>query len=71
MGATSEQPIKEITISGKYHDEIEKIIEHSEQFQTVSEFVDFVLAELLYGESDLDNLEEEKLKARLQSLGYL
>ncbi len=41
-----------IEINSEYYQEIEKIVGQSSQFQTVSEYVNFVLKEMLFGFSD-------------------
>ena len=62
-----------IEIKSEYYQEIEKIVEHSSQFQTVSEYVNFVLKEMLFGFSDSGRTEseEDQIKQRLQDLGYM
>ena len=63
---------KEIKILTECYVEIEKIVQQSEQFETVSDYVNFVLKEMLFGEDDaVSNEEREALKKRLKSLGYL
>ena len=63
---------KEIKVLTEYYVEIEKIVQQSGQFETVSDYVNFVLKEMLFGEDDaVSNEEREALKKRLKSLGYL
>ena len=62
-----------IEIKSEYYRKIEKIVEHSNQFQTVSEYVNFVLKEMLFGfpDSGRTESEEDQIKKRLQGLGYM
>ncbi len=62
-----------IEIKGEYYQEIEKIVGPSNQFQTVSEYVNFVLKEMLFGFTDSGRTEseEDQIKKRLQGLGYM
>ncbi|MFQ5641613.1 MAG: CopG family transcriptional regulator [bacterium] len=62
-----------ISIQTDYYQEIEKIIAQSGQFQSVSDYVNYVLKELLFGEGEktLSEDEEEHIKKRLHDLGYL
>ena len=64
---------KSIEIQSEYYQEIEKIIAQSSQFQTVSEYVNFVLKEMLFGDTDSGRTETEEdlIKKRLQGLGYM
>ena len=68
-----ENNLKEVRISKEYYNEIEKIIEQSSQFKTVSDYVNFVLKEMLFGDtgSRRTEREEELIKKRLQDLGYI
>ena len=63
----------DIKISKKYYDEVKKVVSHSCQFQTVSDYVNFVLKEMLFDESYSERTETENsvLKKRLQDLGYM
>jgi len=61
----------DIKISKKYYDEVKKVVSYSSQFQTVSEYVNFVLKELLFEDTDPERSEEEVIKKRLQDLGYM
>ncbi len=62
-----------IEIKSEYYREIEKIVGQSNQFQTVSEYVNFVLKEMLFGFTDSERTESEEdlIKKRLQGLGYM
>ena len=62
-----------IEIKSDYYLEIEKIVGQSNQFQTVSEYVNFVLKEMLFGFTDSGRTESEEdlIKKRLQGLGYV
>ena len=62
-----------VEIKNEYYRKIEKIIAQSSQFQTVSEYVNFVLKEMLFGDtgSRRTEREEELIKKRLQDLGYI
>jgi len=62
-----------IEVQSKSYQEIKKIVAQSSQFQTVSEYVNFVLKELLFGdtESERTEAEEDLIKKRLQGLGYM
>jgi len=62
-----------IEIKSEYYREIEKIVGQSNQFQTVSEYVNFVLKEMLVGFTDSERTESEEdlIKKRLQDLGYI
>ncbi len=61
-----------IEIKSEYYREIEKIVGQSNQFQTVSEYINFVLKEMLFGFTDSGRTESEEdlIKKRLQGLGY-
>lgn len=63
----------EIKILKKYYDEIQKIIKTNPQFSTVSDYVNYVLKELLFKQSEegYSKEEEELIKKRLEDLGYL
>ena len=62
-----------IEIKSEYYQEIEKIVGQSNQFQTVSEYVNFVLKEMLFVFTDSwrTESEEDLIKTRLQGLGYM
>ena len=64
---------KNVEIHNEYYQEIEKIVAQSSQFQTVSEYVNFVLREMLFGDTDSGRTETEEdlIKKRLQGLGYI
>lgn len=62
-----------IEILKEYHDQIQKIIARSAQFQSVSDYVNFVLKEVLSANQRLAESEEdeEALQKRLEDLGYI
>lgn len=64
---------KHVEIQDEYFQQIEQIVAQSSQFQTVSDYVNFVLKEMLYGDSDSDmnDAEEDLIKKRLEKLGYM
>ncbi|MBO8161177.1 MAG: CopG family transcriptional regulator [Thermosipho sp. (in: Bacteria)] len=66
---------KEIKISDELYEKIEKVLEEY-GFETVDEYVEFVLKEVLEdkneGEEQVFSEEEEEIiKKRLRDLGYL
>ncbi|MFQ5864016.1 MAG: hypothetical protein ACE5IW_02190 [bacterium] len=63
----------EVKILKRYYDEIEKMVAGSSQFRTVSDYVNFVLKEMLIsgGHSGYSKEEEELIKKRLEDLGYI
>lgn len=63
----------EVKILKEYYDEIEKIIAETSQFKAVSDYINFVLKELLSkeGTSGYSKDEEEIIKKRLEDLGYM
>ena len=69
----ADEEFVEIIISKKYYDEVKKVVSYSCQFQTVSDYVNFILNELLFDDSDSERMEAEDsmLKKRLQDLGYM
>lgn len=63
-----------IQISSELYTEIKRRIELENRFNNVEEFIEFVLRELLkeeFSEQVYDAEDEEKVKNRLKSLGYL
>lgn len=62
-----------VKILSEYYREIEKIIAQSNQFHTVSDYVNYVLQQMFAGENDsgYSPEEEEIVKRRLQDLGYM
>ncbi len=65
--------MKKIQISPELYRKIEKRIRGTE-FKSVSEYITFVLEEIVKEEEDEERLteeDEEKIKKRLQKLGYL
>jgi len=65
---------KSINISSQLYNEIKKRYVDSGEFESVEEFVELVLREFLQ-EEDYEEAyspeEEEQIKERLRSLGYL
>ena len=68
-----EEKYKAVNVLKEYYEEIEKIIEQSSQFKSVSEYVNYVLKEMLFGQSDSEFTKDEEaiIKKRLQDLGYM
>ncbi|RMF67988.1 MAG: CopG family transcriptional regulator [Calditrichaeota bacterium] len=62
-----------VKIPAPTYDQIAELVSQSEQFQSVSDFVSFVLQELLAGkpEPEESTYDEEELRRRLKDLGYL
>jgi len=63
-----------IYISKKLYNEIKKRVEESQgAFKSVEEYIEFVLNEVVKEEEELSYSpeEEEEIKRRLKSLGYL
>ncbi|MBN2478075.1 CopG family transcriptional regulator [Candidatus Micrarchaeota archaeon] len=64
----------QVSIPQEMYDKIKEEIKGTE-FNSVSEYVNFILAELLSnedkGKKALDKKEEEEIKGRLKALGYL
>jgi hypothetical protein len=63
-----------IYISKKLYNEIKKRVEESQNaFKSVEEYIEFVLNEVVKEEEELSYSpeEEEEIKRRLKSLGYL
>ena len=69
----SDDVLRKIEILSEYHNQIEKIISKSSQFQSVSDYVNFVLKEVLSANDKFAKLDEdeEALKKRLEDLGYI
>lgn len=64
---------REVKIQPACYAAIEKIVSHSQRFGSVDEYVNFVLAELLFG-ADHDRMtddEQRGVEQRLKELGYL
>lgn len=62
-----------VSISTPLHDKIKEKIKDTE-FDSVSGYVEYVLQELLSDEGEAEEFskeDEEKIKSRLRSLGYL
>jgi len=63
-----------IEISKELYEKIKKFIEEQGGFESVEEFVEFVLNEAVSDETEeyvMSKEEEEKVKERLRSLGYI
>ncbi len=63
-----------IEISKELYEKIKKFIEEQGGFGNVEEFVEFVLNEAVSEETEeyvMSKEEEEKVKERLRSLGYI
>jgi len=64
-----------IEISKELYEKIKKYIEENGGFSSVREFIEFVVNEVLSAEEEAGagytKEEEEKVKERLRSLGYL
>ncbi len=63
----------QVEIKSEHLDEIKKVIKHSTLFNSPEEYLDHVLSELLF--SQTENLKHgeksEALEKRLRDLGYL
>lgn len=67
------ETMREVKIQPACFAAIEKIVSHSRRFGTVDEYVNFVLAELLFG-ADRDRMTDEEqrgVEQRMKDLGYL
>ncbi len=64
---------RQVPIKAEYYAEIEKIVKHSAEFGSVSDYVNRLLQEVLFGGGDAPYTqeEEEAVKQRLRDLGYL
>lgn len=62
-----------ISISKDLYEQAKKYVKESGEFKSVEEFVEFVLKEVLTEEeeSPFTKEEEEAIKERLRSLGYI
>ena len=64
-----------VKISKIHIEEIQRQIDEGEaEFETVEEYIDFILTELLKREENQQNYtpeEEEEIKKRLRALGYI
>ncbi|RLF14808.1 MAG: CopG family transcriptional regulator [Thermoprotei archaeon] len=63
-----------VYISRELYDRVKKFIEEQGGFSSVEEFVEFVLNEVISEEGTeytLSKEDEEKIKERLRSLGYI
>jgi len=68
-------PKKQVEISEELYKKIEKRVKESGEFKSVSEYIEFVLTELLKEleeeEQPYTEEEEEEIKQRLRALGYI
>lgn len=62
-----------VEIRELYYREIERIVAQSGQFDSVADYVNFVLNEVLFGQGNDDSSEENEavVRRRLRDLGYL
>jgi tetrahydromethanopterin S-methyltransferase subunit G len=63
-----------VYISRELYEKAKKYVEEQGGFESVEELVEFVLGEVLSGEEGeqvFSEEEEEKVKERLRSLGYI
>ncbi|MCG8607622.1 hypothetical protein MJD09_21885 [bacterium] len=65
--------LAKVTIRNELYQEMERLVEQSDQFDNVSDYVNFVLQEVLFGQDDSDHSDEqdEMVRKRLRDLGYL
>ena len=70
---TSSERLTPVEIRERYYREIERIVAQSAQFDSVADYVNFVLNEVLFGEGNDDSSEEDEeiVRQRLRDLGYL
>jgi len=67
---------RQIEISEELYKKIEKRVKESGEFKSVSEYIEFVLTELLKELEEEEQQpyteeEEEEIKQRLRALGYI
>ncbi len=69
----TDKKLIDVKILEEYYEAIEKTIAESDQFQTVSDYVNFVLKEMLFNDvgSGYSKEEEELIKKRFEDLGYI
>ncbi len=62
-----------VEISKELYDKIERYIKENGGFSSVREFIEFIVNEVLESEEEggYSSEEEEEIKERLRSLGYL
>ena len=61
-----------IEIGEEIYRKIKDIVEKTEEFSSVEEYVEFVLEEVLKEDEDeINEDDEKKVKDRLRNLGYL
>lgn len=63
----------DVKILKKYYDQVEKIVAASSQFKSVSDYINFVLEEMLSSEENVGYSKEEEavIRKRLEDLGYM
>ena len=64
----------QVSVSKELYEKVKKYIDEMGGFSSVEEFIEFVLNEVLESEESptgYSKEEEEKVKERLRSLGYL
>jgi len=74
MGKETHEEKVVVHISKKLYDKARKFIEEQGGFSNVEEFIEFVLNEVLSEEETeytMSKEDEEKIKERLRSLGYI
>ncbi len=64
-------PDGKISIDERIYREIEQIVSHSELFDSVEDYVNAVLRELLAGADNSVPKDDPQLRERLRDLGYL
>jgi hypothetical protein len=66
--------LNQITISKSIYDQLETEINNT-QFENVDEYASYVFEELIYyldeTDTDIDLADQDQLKERLESLGYI
>ncbi|MFQ5822871.1 MAG: CopG family transcriptional regulator [bacterium] len=69
----SEAEFVDVKILKQYYDVVEKIVAASSQYQSVSDYINFVLKEMLSHESrnGYSKEDEEVIRKRLEDLGYM
>lgn len=63
-----------VHISKGLYEKVKRRVEESDEFKSVEEYVDFLLNEVVKEEEELKSStekDEEKIKQRLKSLGYM
>lgn len=63
-----------VHISKDLYEKVKRRVKESDEFKSVEEYVDFLLKEVVKEEEELKSStekDEEKIKQRLKSLGYM